>query len=135
MKLHIDHTKLFYHNKLVRNEIGESIRYTINGVLHNPNGPAIVRSHDGKLLSEYYYINGKKHNSKGPSRIVYHLDGSPLLEEYYIHDKLHRTDGPAVISYSVHGEVVGSEYHINGIRICREEFDYYINCINIKDRT
>ena len=91
MKWHIDQSKLFTYNKLVRREKSKySIQYTIeeyylNGKYHNPNGPACIARAKGKILSTAYYINGKRHRTDGPAYSYTSLVGYKV-ELYFIND-------------------------------------------------
>lgn len=89
---------------------GKSTRYSLGGMLHRIDGPALYvegcfkcwyrfnKPHrtDGPA-DEYsngtkkWYINGKLHRKDGPAEE--YNDGT---KRWYINDKLHRLDGPAV---------------------------------------
>lgn len=58
-----------------------------DGLLHNPDGPAVEWSNGSKE----YYINDQLHRTDGPA--VEHPNGD---KEYWVNGGLHRTDGPAV---------------------------------------
>ncbi len=107
-------------------------RWTLNGVLHRADGPAII-SRKGRME---YRVHGKLHRTDGPALIrpprkekyFYQLDRylhastDPKYQsdrdlEYYYDGKLHRADGPAVIKthglvkYYIHGEAVMPAAH------------------------
>jgi len=85
-----------------------------NGLLHNPNGPAIEYN-DG---TKYYYINGEIHREDGPA--IEYTDGEKY---YYKHGKLHRLEGPAIISNDF------KLYYIDGV--CYDMSDFYSNFRNL----
>ena len=98
MKWHIDTSKLFLHNKLVRKKTKEIEVYYINNKLHNPNGSALQ---------------------------IWAPNGFKWYEMYSVYGKKHRTDGPAVISYGL--DYKCSYYYLNGHRYLQEEFNHIIN--------
>ena len=67
------------------NEFGD-IEYTLNGVLHRTDGPALEWANGYKE----WYVNGERHRTDGPA--IEYADGT---KAWYINGFLHRTDGPA----------------------------------------
>jgi hypothetical protein len=80
----------------------------IHGKLHNPNGPAVVWA-DGY---KEHWINGKRHNPNGPAIV-----GTNGRKSYYINGKRHNPHGPAAIWPNGH-----KEYYINGKELTESEF-------------
>ncbi len=66
------------------------IVWTLNGVPHRADGPAIV----GPQESYCYMIRGLEHRTDGPSMV---RDAPGFIEQYCIRDEFHREDGPARI--------------------------------------
>ena len=77
MKWHIDQTKLFTHNKIVRQRTEYEEFYYLNGQYHNLNGPAIVSNHPCKKF-ERYCLYDKFHRIDGPAHISYYINGRRL---------------------------------------------------------
>jgi hypothetical protein len=65
-----------------------SVEYTLNGVLHNPTGPAI-ESIDG---TKAYFLFGDLHRQDGPAII-----GEDGFEAYFMGGIRHNPIGPAII--------------------------------------
>lgn len=78
---------------------------------------------NGKIESEYYRINGKRHRTDGPAIIYYYENGKIEYENYYVNDKLHRTDGPAVINYYENGKIESEKYYINNKTATKEQIE------------
>ena len=63
--------------------------YSLNGRLHNTNGPATIHYYpNGNIKYEEYYLNGKCHNENGPAIISYYENGNKIYEDYYLNDEL-----------------------------------------------
>ena len=74
------------------------------GLYHREDGPAIIMTDDvnGRVMLEYWFLNGKRHRVDGPAVVQYSYLWSkkqPVLEEYWINDCRHREFGPARISW------------------------------------
>lgn len=64
-------------------------------VLHNPDGPALIRLENSRQIGrKVWYIDGKRHRTDGPA--IEWDDGDV---DYVVNGKRHRLDGPAVIRY------------------------------------
>ena len=72
--------------KRIRSDGSQEWRF--NGILHRPNGPAIIHA-DGAYS---WYLYGELHRTGGPA--VTYADGTQM---WYHHGQRHREDGPAVI--------------------------------------
>jgi len=111
------------------NSIGkvQLIEYMFEGVKHRPpcdisngNGklkdrPALLGyARDGRISSEYYYINGLLHRLDGPAYICNEiLDFNHQC--YHVNGLLHRLDGPAIIGYYPDGNIKNEQYYVNGV--------------------
>jgi hypothetical protein len=119
----------------VRSRLLKTIKFTINGRLHNHKGPALLIYNKDKAIKTEWWIKGYKHREDGPAVLVIDYD-TGLLESYwykngsyhrddgpaYIHPevdvwfrngKIHRTDGPAVVHKN--GSIMlGEKWYING---------------------
>lgn len=86
------------------------IYFDDDGKYHNEKGPSkIIYSNNGKIIEEYWYNHGIKHRTDGPAVTIYNMNGKQkLFEEYYINGKNYNGDKPAVISYHSNG-VIDSE--------------------------
>jgi hypothetical protein len=88
-----------------------SVRYLQNGVLSNPDGPAVILPTgrkewwlDGKRHNPHgpavaypnrvleWWVDGKRHNPHGPAAIY-----PDKRIEYWVNGKLHNPHGPAII--------------------------------------
>jgi hypothetical protein len=77
-----------------------------NGIIHNPDGPAIIAPNGIKR----YYLYGEEYHIEYPDGSIYHLmngelhcdDGpavvTPTGVMYWQNGELHRTDGPAIVN-------------------------------------
>jgi antitoxin component YwqK of YwqJK toxin-antitoxin module len=73
----------FYPNGKVRYQ-----KWTLNGKLHNEEGPAIIRYHkNGNIQYQVWYLNDKWHNEEGPARVSYHKDGKVMFKEWCLDGK------------------------------------------------
>jgi antitoxin component YwqK of YwqJK toxin-antitoxin module len=85
----------------------------IQGKYHQKDGPAVINYYDnGKIKSEHWYIQGNPHRIGGPAKIDYYDDGKIKSEYWYNQGKYHQKDGPAVIDYYDDGKIK-SEYWYN----------------------
>ena len=83
-----------------------------NEKLHCLNGPAYISYKNGNIVTENWFVNGKKHRTKdsGPTFISYHTRGDKQIEAWYSNNVLHRIEGPAFIDYDNFKE----EWYIKG---------------------
>ena len=73
-------------SKIIKKEYSDRTIYTLNGVIHREDGPAI-EYHNGDKL---WYINGHLHREDGPAAEQY---GD---KAWCLHGKIHRENGPAI---------------------------------------
>lgn len=112
-------------------------RYTLNGELHNLNGPAeicyYIINNKKFLRRKSFYVNGKLHRIDEPANIRFYND-EIVLEEYVVNGKCHRINGPAVIYYE-DKIVVKKKYVLNDIRLNEinsdEDLSKYIKRLNL----
>jgi len=64
--------------QIIKSEYPDRVEYTLNGLLHREDGPAIERSNGSKA----WFIDGKAHRGDGPARIL--SDGTKY---WYINNK------------------------------------------------
>lgn len=93
--------------------------YHVNGIdgpLHNAHGPAFTnRRHDGIVIEEKYYCEGKLHRDGAPAVIERSSnDGTVSKEEYWRNGVLHRDDGPAVVLRNPDGSEFGQKQWRDG---------------------
>jgi hypothetical protein len=72
----------------IRAEFDGIIEFTLHGLFHNDDGPAVIYA-DGSIA---YWMYGWRHREEGPA--VIYADGSV---EFWRNNVLHNDDGPAVI--------------------------------------
>lgn len=115
MIFHSNPEKLATHNKVVKRQwfysTGQlySEEYCLNGVRHNPNGPAIREWYaSGQLLCEYYYLNGNLHNPNGPAVRHWYQNGGLTCEYYYLNgESRNPKGGPAIREWEPDGTLRG----------------------------
>ena len=102
------------------------------------NNPKITYHDNGNVLSESYYLNGKRHRENGPAFIFYYKNGKIYFEHYYLNDKYHRENGPAVIFYD-NGKIESERYYLNGIlyvdsesKTFRQDLKKYHSMVKLK---
>ena len=61
-------------------------RYSLNGLLHREDGPALIRD-TGRGRNQTWYMHGKKHRLDGPAYITKYYDAMGLIA-WYINDEL-----------------------------------------------
>ena len=83
-------------------------RYTLNGLIHRVDGPAIEYT-DG---TKHWYRHGKRHRENGPA-----VELASGEKYWYFDHKLHRIHGPAVVHPNGH-----VEWWINGILYPRSKY-------------
>lgn len=100
-----EHLRSFSRNLIAKSRTIEcivpgksDIEYRVDGILHNTEGPAIIRQH-----SRLWYYNGQLHNPNGPAECQVGADC------WYKHGKKHRLDGPAYMWYA------GTEWWVDGV--------------------
>jgi hypothetical protein len=98
--------------QIIKSEYPDRVEYTLNGLLHREDGPAIERSNGSKA----WFIDGKAHRGDGPARIL--SDGTKY---WYINNKLHRINGPAV-EYNNGSKA----WFIDGNQLSEKEFNQYL---------
>jgi hypothetical protein len=97
--------------------------YTLNGMLHRTNGPAVIfYFKSGKTYNEQYLINGVQHRIDGPSDIYYDEHGFDYLKQWQTNGMPHRTDGPAIIGYHNNGQPKREYYYLLGHKITKEQY-------------
>ena len=97
--------------------------FWLNGKRHNPNGPAYREwNTQGQLIIEDYFINGKWHNPNGPAYRRWNNEGQLIWEEYWLNDERHNPHGPAVRKWNDEGQLI-QEYWIDGKKLTKEQFD------------
>lgn len=74
---------------------------------------------NGKIMSEWYLVNGNFHREGAPAQIYYRDNGNVNYEFYYINNNLHREDGPAIIFYDMYGNINHKVFMLNG----KQSFD------------
>lgn len=84
------------------------------------NSPKIEYYKDGKIYSEFYYINGKYHRADGPAKIQYYKNGKTLSEHYYLNGKRHRVGNTATTFYEKDGTICSESYYLSG-KLYREK--------------
>jgi len=100
----------------------KSIKYELDGLLHNPNGPALMRFFENEIAeSMEFRLNGKFHNSDGPALEVRHGNGAPKLKAYYLNGKFHNSYGPAVEGFDEDGNVEWSDYYLYDKEVTKGE--------------
>lgn len=83
-------------------------------ILHNPNGPAIIRYNtEGFEIDIKYYIHGKLHRLDGPASISNFADGMPWQLQYHQNGKLHNPNGPSIITYSLSNIITYKAFYLN----------------------
>jgi len=87
-----------------------TIRYKLNGRLHNTDGPAIIHKDGSK---KYWYINGLLHREDGPA-----IEWTSKYKAWYLNGMIHREDGPA-IEYS-NGD---KEWYLDDIQYTEKDFN------------
>lgn len=87
-----------------------------NRELHRLDGPARIVHQYGDLVSELWYLNGKKHREDGPAVIYYYSNKKIRTEEWWYHGTPHRSDGPAVIKYSPFEELQAERWAVKGLQ-------------------
>jgi hypothetical protein len=80
-----------------------------DGVLHRPDGPALVYANDDRV----WYLDGLRHRERGPAQI-YATGG----RRWWRHGLLHNESGPAVIA----GDGTSVEYWLEGVRLSAAEW-------------
>jgi len=96
----------------------KSIKFLLNGKLHNSRGPAkLIYSESEELLKEYYYINGKKSRLYAPAVITYFAGAKPLAKklEYFYKGYRHNKYGPAIIRLDKYGNKKYETYYNMGV--------------------
>ena len=87
-------------------------------VLHNPDGPALIRLENSRQIGrKVWYLNGKVHRLDGPA--IEWDDGDV---DYVVNGKRHRLDGPAVIRYG-YNERDRLNWYVND-RLCIARAEY-----------
>jgi len=101
----------------------ESESYYINGKLHRGDGPAVIGYYiNGKVAVNGYYINDKLHKTDGPALTHYDSNGKTKTSVfYYVEGKKHNLKGPAIIWFN-NGIIKNTEYWINGKQLTFEEW-------------
>jgi len=62
-------------------------------------------------------------------KIRYYENGKISSEFYYLNDKYHRTEGPAIIQYYENGKIRSEDYYIEGQEYPKLEYTKLINDI------
>jgi len=104
---------------------GKGDEYWVNGVLFNPNGPAV----DTGSYRRYNNEKGELHRIGGPA-IECTDQYAKLKNEYWVDGQQHCVDGPS--SHGKKWEGFQPNFHINGERIfCknRHEFRQYVSSL------
>jgi len=104
--------KEIYHEKLLKalltksteviqeHERLEVTKYTINKILHNSKGPAVIVKNilSNNIVRNEWWYKGKKHRDENkPAIIVRDPDIRKFETFWFSHGQLHRDDGPAYV--------------------------------------
>jgi hypothetical protein len=95
----------------------------VDGLIHREDKPALIKTFNGFLYSETYYLNnmcGRKDSS--PSEIFYYNNGQVEKEYYTAGGLIHREDGPAIIYYNYKGHIINEVYSIDGNYLSKSEY-------------
>jgi len=87
-------------SKIIKTKHSDKTTYTINGVPHREDGPAIEYSNGDK----FWYLNGVLHREDGPA-----VDLANGHKEWFLNGNRHRENGPARELVNVR-----KEYWVNG---------------------
>lgn len=75
----------------------------------------------GRLQSETWRLNGRRHRTDGPALITYWPDGTVGYERWRQHGQLHRLDGPAITLYQPDGTVEFEQWWFQGRLLTKEQ--------------
>ena len=100
--------------QIIKTEYPDRVEYTLNGLRHREDGPAVEWS-DG---SKEWFINGIRHRIDGPA-IIY----SSGRKEWIINGLLHREDGPAIEWSDAYKRT--KAWYINNKELSVEQFIQY----------
>jgi len=102
-------------------------KYNSDTNIHNKNGSVEIIFYD-KFIEILYFIDRKAHRINKPAFIKYNRDGLIITEWYYLKGKLHNSVGPAYRYY--YDKRWYNCFYINGVRFSRDRFFERMERIN-----
>ena len=86
-----------------------------NGRRHRDSGPALRGWYENGLLRvKYWYQDGKRHRDNSPAYQAWHYNQQLKFEEWFQHGVYHRNDGPARREWHENGEFRYRGWYVKG---------------------